>query len=325
MSQVLVLGWDALDLELVEEFGLSGQFGEHEKKIETYCNPIIDEPHTLEVWPSMITGLHADDHGIHAVTENQGVNWDSGALKLASTVANATLPRAWVVELGRRVREFGASVETIDRSYYSENDLETVFDRVGARSIGIPNYETETDRQYGLDPHRNDLWDALDVDRSPETGIRPEVSPETVQAILGDALGKRIGQTVAAIQQGHSLVWTWFGAIDSVGHMNPAVDQPLQERWYRIAADVTQAITAIAPEETTVVTVSDHGLQGGSHTDYATLCSDDPEPLEAIDSVFDVSDWVDDELGEAVGRQRLSFDSEKMGGVNQQLEDLGYV
>jgi len=52
---IIVLGWDGLNLELAERFGVAESFGAHTATIETYVNPATDEPHTKELWPSMIT------------------------------------------------------------------------------------------------------------------------------------------------------------------------------------------------------------------------------------------------------------------------------
>jgi len=70
--QVVILGWDALDAEVVEQYALAEQFG-RPSKIETYVNPTIDAPHTRELWPSMISGQHPDEHGIYAVSDETGI------------------------------------------------------------------------------------------------------------------------------------------------------------------------------------------------------------------------------------------------------------
>ena len=77
---VIVLGWDGLDVELLDRYGLGDAFGQHRTTAETYVNPVIDDPHTRELWPSMITGSHPAEHGAPAATAH-GVARDSPPLR----------------------------------------------------------------------------------------------------------------------------------------------------------------------------------------------------------------------------------------------------
>ena len=51
-GMTVVLGWDALDHELVGEYHLEDSFGPAHTDLETFNNPYLGEPHTDEVWPS---------------------------------------------------------------------------------------------------------------------------------------------------------------------------------------------------------------------------------------------------------------------------------
>lgn len=323
-DQLIVLGWDALDSELVTEFGLGGRFGDHMTTIETFNNPVIGKPHTMEVWPSMVTGEPRSEHGIWAVDESDGVEWSNPLLSTAAPVARSLLPQSAVTWLGARLRERGAALDALEPDYYADEGVETVFDRVDGQAISIPNYYTDHDQRHALDSNRDRVWAELSVDRSPENAVRPTVDAATVYDVLGRELGQRLGQTLQAIQRGEPLVWTWFGALDTVGHMNPAVDAPLQRDWYQTAAAVTETIVEFAPADATVLSVSDHGLQDGKHTEYATLCSDSAAPVREIASVLDVAPWLIDEA--PTGRRGpASSDATDVSEVQEQLADLGYV
>lgn len=321
MSQIIVLGWDALDIELIHKYGLQGRFGSHERRIDTYVNPAIDEPHTKELWPSMITGLHPDEHGIHAAIEGDGVAWDSTALRVGASLANGVVPDDLKTWIGRKLRENGIGLETTEDEYYTKNGLQTVF-ADGGQAISIPNYQTEQDRAHGFDASRDSLWKALQVDKSLENGMRPTVDRETLHRLLTTEVGSRVGPTIQAINSGESLVWTWFGLIDTVGHMQPALGESLVEQYYRLAANITETIHEIAPEAT-VVSVSDHGLQNGTHEHYATLCCDESAPPE-VSHVFDLCDWIQQERATS-NVERNSVDAEGVKDVQEQLEHLGYV
>jgi len=321
-EQIVVLGWDALDLELAERYGVADSFGVHQTKIQTYVNEHIGEPHTLELWPSMILGQPPAEHGIRAATPRGGVDWNNPLLDTASSLANGIVPQPVLTEIGARLRELGAGVGQKAAGEYREECRDVVFDG-GDRPISIPNYETDWDRRYGLDAARNDLWAALEVDRSVSEGIEPQVDLDEVQSILGRAYGRRVGLTLSALQAGRPLVWTWFGLIDSVGHMDPAVEYPLESEAYRVAAAISNLIREAAPPETAVVSISDHGLQDGEHTHYATLAADDPGIVERVTAVDELAAWIRDVNpgGRAAGGEATQSHDE----MTDQLEALGYV
>lgn len=321
MSQIIVLGWDALDIELIEEYGLQSSFGTHQREIETYVNPVIDHPHTRELWPSMITGLHPDEHGVHAVSDDDGVDWDNPVIDTASNLANGVVPQPVLDYIGERLRERGAGLDQKRVGYYEE--LPTVFAE-SDQAISVPNYRTQFDQTNGLDATRDNVWEEILVNRDGKDGFNPAVSTDQVYNVLGREIGERVGATLSAIQQSHGLVWTWFGCLDTVGHMAPAMDCSLEEDWYRVAANVTEAIRACAPDDAIVVSVSDHGLQEGEHTDYATLCSDSQDAVDSIESIFDIKPWLDAQDPSAQ-RSASAVSDDGMGEVRTQLEELGYI
>jgi len=321
---IIVLGWDGLNLELAERFGVAESFGAHTATIETYVNPATDEPHTKELWPSMITGLHPDEHGISVTVDGESrPDWESGALTAAARVADWTLPDSIQAWAGRRLQRQGAAQACRRPRYYRDRDVTTVFDAVGGRAVSIPNYQTERDRHLGLDANRDAVWAALDVDRG-GTEFVPRVALGTVHDILGRELGHRVGQTVYHIGDGQPLVWCWFGLLDTVGHIAPAVDAGLERQYYEIAAAQTRAVRALAPDDATVVAVSDHGIQKGEHTQHATIASDDRPPVAAIDHVFELADWIRRQSPTGDGGA-AAVDAQELQTVNERLESLGYV
>lgn len=322
MSGVVVLGWDGLDIQHMERFGLCDRFGTHQTTIDTYVNPHIGAPHTKELWPSMITGLHPDDHGVHAAREN-GVNWDSRVLRQGSAIAENTIPDGVQNWLGRRLRDAGAALDSKTAAYYDEHGISTVFDGAGGRAISIPNFVTELDRQHGFASGREELWQQLNVVRV-DGHKDPQVDRGRVYDLLGREVGRRQGATIGALAAGRGLVWTWFGLLDTVGHLQPALGEELVRDWYHVAASVTDTVRGGVDDETTVVCVSDHGIDMSEHTEYATIASDDPDPVERIDHVFDVAEWVRGVEPEGASGHE-AVDAGAVEDVRDDLAALGYI
>lgn len=324
MKRIVVLGWDALDIELANKYGLHGEFGSYRKRIETFSNPIVNEPHTRELWPSMITGQYPDEHGIHAVTEGDGIDWNNPLLNVASTYGSKIIPQSVRTAIGQRLRQRGAGLDQKQVAYYDGNNVPTLFHNDWARAISIPNYETAADRRYELDATRNGVWGELLVDRDGAEGYDPKIPAEQQYSILYREVGKRLGHTTAAINAGNGLVWTWFGFLDTVGHIQPMVETPLERDAYTHAANVTKQVRQNTSDETCVIAVSDHGLQDGDHTKYATLYSNCQSAVALIDSVVDIYDWV---MGQELANTtpNTTDRTNSMDGVKDQLSDLGYI
>lgn len=284
----VVLGWDALDYELLHDFGLSHKFGAHVQPIETFANPVIDEPHTREVWPSIITGVDPDVHGIHAVTEGDGVQWDNPLLDCLSTTATRYVPQSVRTAIGKRLRERGAAIQQQGPEHYDDVGVSTVFDERRSLPLSVPNYQTEFDRRVGLTSDRDAIWEQCIGSKDGATGYAPSESMDVVEHVLFREAGERAGHVRAALSRDYDLVFCWFGLIDTAGHIEPAADDPLVERAYRYAADVTTSVRdALGPDDRLLV-VSDHGLQAGEHTMAAAVAGDDDRLVSRIDSVFDV-------------------------------------
>jgi len=323
MNQIIVLGWDALDAQLITEYGLDGRFACHVTEIETWVDPETDEPHTKELWPSLITGLHPDDHGIR-IQPTEGVEWQSSYLNRLSDAAQGIIPKPLLNAIGKRLRDRGHRLDQKRPRYYDEHAVETVFDS-GDRAISIPNYETSHDRRYGLDATRDNVWAAILQDRDGSMGFAPDISVPGIYDVLGTELGKRWGHTLNAINQGHGLVWTWFGLLDTVGHIAPAVDGPIQEDWYQVAANVTETVRGHAPDDATVISISDHGLIDGEHTHYATIASNNRDVIQHTESVFNVAPWINaNKPARTEQTAQMGTDAE-MRDVQKQLKGLGYI
>lgn len=331
----VVLGWDALDAQLVGEFGLTDAFGTHGGRIETFANDVIDEPHTREVWPSIITGVPPSEHGIYAVTEDEGVKWSNPAIRLAARAAQYTVPEEVKTVLGRWLRSQGAGVEKYRAEYYDDRGLETVFDGRRALPIAVPNYRTDRDDAHGFLFDRGAYLGRW-LDRAPE-GWRPTdwESQAAVEREMYSEAATKLGLIRHACQQEYDLIFAWFGFVDTFGHVEPVAAEPVQRRAYEQAAQWTEEVRESLTPEDTLLCVSDHGLREGSHTMDAYCGANDPMLVDGFDSVFDVGPAID---AITPAREptisppiRATAQWERTGSdgaaetVRTRLEELGYV
>lgn len=334
----VVLGWDALDAKLLEKWGLWDSFGDHHSRIGTYANPVIGEPHTREVWPTIISGISPDEHGIHAVTEQNGVQWSSPALKVSARIAQHAVPDGLQTWAGRQIRSHGAGVEKYDVDYYHDQGISTLFDGRRSLPIGIPNYRTELDEEHGFLQDRGaemGEWITRDADGWRVQDAESQVGVEQMGA---REAGAKLGLIHTALQRDYDIIFAWFGEVDTAGHVEPCAAEPYQRRAYGRAARWTEGVRNALGEDDRLVCVSDHGLRDGHHTMEPVITSNDPDVVEATDSVYDVRETLDSVTQSRGGEHPISHApiraqdrhdrasaAADAGEVQDRLENLGYV
>lgn len=338
-GQTVVLGWDGLDFDLAESFGLTAAFGEYAREIRTFDNDALGKPHTYEVWPSIVTGVPPADHGIYAKTAEGGVDWADPKLALAARLATGVVPERVRAAVGRVLRERGASLDFETVEYYREQGIETVFDGRRSLPLAVPNCRTDADDELDLVFDRGaQLGEYLNVEDAGGGGTAhsPKVPlPRLEQRLVGEAT-KKLGVVRAAVQRDYDLVFVWLGFLDTVGHLAPTVEEPgWQARHYELAARLTREIRSALTADDHLVCVSDHGLQAGRHTHSAFFGSDDADLTAAVESVLDVKPALDaatprsDATGDPAVRQPYRCDARvthrDADEVRSQLEDLGYL
>ena len=331
----VVLGWDGLDYELLQEYGLASAFGAYHDELETFANPLIGEPHTRELWPSMITGEMPETHGIKAATEDEGVQWSNPTIRTAARVAQYTIPDSVRTVLGRKLRSRGAEVEKYGAEYYADRDLETVFDDRQSLPIAIPNYRTDLDDRFEFMFDRGaELSRFLDRDAEGWRPADPDQQAAVEQEMAAEE-GRKLALIENALDRNYDLIFAWFGWVDTAGHVDPVVENPYQRRAYEQAAEWTQQIRAQLCDDDRLICVSDHGLQNGSHTHHATIASDTSVAVDAADHVTDLYEAIDiltPRSGDTSAPQLTTDtgdDQEMTAGaaddVHDRLTNLGYI
>ena len=324
----VVLGWDGLDPELVDQWRMD--FGEAAKSIETIVNPAIGGPHTLEVWPAIITGHTPKTLGIQVNrSESGGVTWEHDFLNLAGSAADLVVPERIRTRLGHWLRNRGVEVQTFDAAYYAEHGFQTIFDDRRARAITVPNYN---------DPGGKDQeWAAVLTERTDESDqFDTAVGQPALDELFYRNFFERLGMVQAALHREYDLVFVRFGLLDAIGHIAPAVEEPgWQRRHYALAERVTDWVREQLVSGDTCVCLSDHGLQNGSHTDEACIAGPS-DLIRPVDSVLDIKGLVDehaptsDPVSPVPLRDVVRFDAEvapraSPQSVEEELRALGYI
>jgi hypothetical protein len=324
---LVVLGVDALDPDLVEESEHPNLVLDSFDAIETISSA-AGEPSTHELWPTIITGLRPEDHGL--TLEDDGVAWGNPLLSFGSRLADYVLPDSLQTAIGAwLLTNTDADAFRTPASYYAENGIETVFDGRAAKPIGVPNYVVDPDSEDREHSLRKDMGDLFE--RDPEaTGGHRSADPAAFYEQCLEMAMVRIALTRRALRsREYELVFGYTSGLDLVGHVayqSPGMGAAAYDELDEFVGELREDL---GPEDELVL-VSDHGLQEGVHTHEAMVAATDPAFVERVDSVLDVRAAIDAELD---GRDHVPTPREfetgddAAGGeaVREQLEDLGYM
>lgn len=323
---LVVFGIDALDPDLVDRAAHPNLALNKSKAIETIMSA-TGEPSTHELWPTIITGLRPNEHGL--MLEADGVAWGNPILNSGSRLADYLLPD-WLQT------RFGAWLLTntdldafrTPASYYADNDLETVFDGRQAKAIGVPNYVVETDREDREHALRGSMGELFRRDPDATGGHRSADPTAFYNSCLEMAM-VRVARVRAALRaRKYELVFGYTSAMDLVGHI--AYQSPgMQDAIYESLNEFIRELRADLESDDDLLLVSDHGLQEGVHTDEAMVSTTDPALITEVTDVTDLKPAIEHRLETVDHRpkaQDFDIDAATDGeSVREQLENLGYM
>lgn len=322
---VVVFGIDALDLDLVDTEEHPNLTLEAHGAIET-INSNAGEPSTHELWPTIITGLRPEDHGL--VLDN-GVAWENPLLRFASIAGNYVLPNRIQTRLGAwLLNNTAEDAFRAPSSYYKENDLTTVFDGRVAKAIGIPNYVVDPDtedREHQLRRNMGELFE-----RDPDAvGGHESADPVTFYEQCMEMVMIRTARVRRALRsRQYELVFGYTSGLDLIGHVTHDRKDLHRGAYDELNDFVGELRDDLAPTDQLVL-VSDHGLQDGLHTEEAMIASTDPDVLDSVCSVTDVraaiQSMLDTRDHSPSHRWEQSDEGIASREVQEQLEDLGYM
>lgn len=295
-TTLCVLGIDAADYALLEKWDCENLLLNNHQKLETFSHS-IEEPATLEVWPTIATGVSPDVHGVYLHAEER-----SGMAKSAAIRVNQLLP------------EF---IQTFLRTIY--------------RRVQNPQ-PPQTDYPHAFQPGSVANWPGVTPCSDWETegewfkaANNGEMGGrEFEKRHLGNA-GRGIGWLAGQKTADVPVSGVHIHLLDHLGHLY--ADKPDQLRGAYNAVDGLVGWLREAVDR--LLIISDHGMQTtvtnddspGVHSWRAAISSTESGPLPK--SVFEVREWIDRHTDDATG---LPKDSQAdVAAPQEHLEDLGYL
>lgn len=321
---LVVLGIDALDPDLVDESEHPHLTLAAHRAIKTITSS-NGEPSTHELWPTIITGLPPEDHGLQL---DDGLEWEHPFLNVGSLIAGYILPDSVRTRIGAwLLNKTAQDTFRVSAEYYEKNGLSTIFDNRDAIAIGVPNYVTEPDSEDREHQLRRRLGDLFERDPDNRTGHRSS-NPATFYELCMEMTMVRIARVRRALRgRRYELVFGYTSGLDLIGHVS--YDRAhLQGQAYRELNEFVGELVSDLDADDEIVLVSDHGLQDGLHTDQAMIAATKPAIVEAVSSVLDVRNALENEANQNNHTPTHRREEREMGDgseVREQLEDLGYM
>jgi len=322
---VVVVGIDALDPEIVDPSVHPNLALDAHAAIDTLVSS-TGEPSTHELWPTIISGLRPDEHGLML---DDGVAWENPLFAYGSRIADFVLSAPLQTKLGAWLLDnTSEDAFRVPATYYSRNGIETIFDGHSAEAIGIPNYVTapdDEDREHQL---RRDMGELFERDADARGGHRSEDPVEFYELCMEMAMVRLALIRRAYRSREFELVFGYTSGLDLIGHVSYDIPA-LHDRAYDELDDFVCEIRSDLGPADELVLVSDHGLQEGVHTEQALIASTSEEIVSDVGSVRDVRAALEREL-DATDHQPTKPEYERDRGrdveaVAAQLEDLGYM
>jgi len=299
---VIVLAIDALDAGLVEYFDIDSLRLTTRGQMETFAH-MQDEPYTPEVWATIATGEHPEQHGI---TDEGLSRWDSRLVNFASKFTGG-LPLGMRIKLGSIARDKTGAEYAV-----GDTDSRTFFDddgRVVHNWPGVANGEELAK-----------VWHIM-FDEPDHTDAGFE------RKMYGIAAGK-FAWAQEMLRHNVTVAGVHTHLLDALGHAY-ADDEEKFRTAYQWVGDWVAQITDNLNEDDDLVILSDHGMvttfyssEGDRGRDpaihswraYAASTYD-----SVPESVFDVKEWIEPRIREFVD------ESETLELPEDQLRQLGYI
>lgn len=322
---VIVLGIDALDPELVDSTSHPNLALDAYRGIETIASE-SGTPSTHELWPTIITGLPPSEHGL--TLADDGVAWGSPVLNVGSKLADYLFPEVVQTKIGAwLLTNTDADAFQTPATYYNDHDIDTLFDETESVAIGIPNYVVDPNSEDREQLLRQSLGELFKRD-SDATGGHLSADPhELYERCLEMSMIRiaRVRRELRGRQCG--LVFGYTSGLDLIGHVSYNFPE-LQREAYDELNDFVGELRGDLNDTDELILVSDHGLQGGLHTNEAIISTTDSDILKNVESVLDIRGAVEKLLAtnehqpKQPASQGRGFKSKV---VREQLEDLGYI
>lgn len=294
-ENIVVIALDAADYALAREWGCENMLLETHRGIKTFRYG-TETPSTLEVWPTVATGLHPEDHGI--INKNETAqSWENPVLQMGSKVTQY-LPTTVRSALGKPFHRAG------QKKQFQQTDAPHIFE--DGHVFSWPGITPA--------PNLSKAWNLMF--RTDEETPRAEFEGELFK-LFGSELGwvTRMEKTNVPIVGVHSHI------LDIAGHAYMNHNERLRSVYERVDDMLGWVRSDVGP----LVILSDHGMEvswidesTGKHSKRALFGTTLDGPLP--ESVFDVKDWLEKQKpNETKSKENANFDT-----TDEQLEALGY-
>lgn len=298
-STIAVLGIDAADYELCKEWDCSNLLLDTHCHIDSFSHS-IDVPATLEVWPSIATGLRPREHGVTlSPTDRNSENF----LYRLGVHAHQLLPSSLQNQIQQLKEQWIGST-------YPQTSSPTIFSRKGGSVYNWPGVTPCHDWK------REGEWFRAVVEG--------EISEqEFYKRHLGN-VGKGVGWLASQDQANIPIAGVHVHMLDHMGHLY--AERP--DKLRRAYEDVDALVGWLQEAVDTLIVISDHGMQSSQLDDsdpgvhswrsfVAATGTYDALP----ESVLDVNDWILELVSDEINNQTTTT----ADAPTEHLQDLGYL
>jgi len=292
---IAVLGIDAADIELLRRWDCGNLLLSNYGGIETFSYG-REYPVTMEIWPSIATGLHPRHHG---VSIDPAENRDSNVMKALIKI-NQLLPDP----IAKRIVEIKSEISESPRP---QTEAPHVFE-----DGKVSNWPGVT---KCWDYNRAAVWF-----RELEKG---EISEkEFYQLSLGNA-GRGIGWLASQSLSDVPISGCHIHILDYMGHIYSERPDRLKRAYLQVDEMVGEIMSLVDE----LVIISDHGMQTteiddhdpGIHSERAFVSSTIEDQLP--ETMFDVKSWLEK-------HKRTTSSEDAISAIDtptEHLKDLGYI
>lgn len=298
-STVAILGIDAADYQLCNEWNCSNLLLDSHCSIQSLSHS-INVPATLEVWPSIATGLRPPEHGI---TINPADRDSESLLYRLGVRVNQSLPDL----LQDRIHRFK---EQQMGSTYPQTSSPTIFSQKGGSVYNWPGVTPCHDWK-----HEGEWF--KDV-------VKGEMSEqEFYKRHLGD-VGKGIGWLAAQDQMNIPVAGVHVHMLDHMGHLYAKRPDELRQAY----EDVDTLVGWLREVVDRLVVISDHGMQSSALDDsdpgvhsWRSFMAVTGEYDALPESILDVNGWILELVSEEINDPTTTTADAPI----EHLQDLGYL
>lgn len=248
ISRVCILGYDGLELTLVEELGLQSLMQREHGRVRVPIAGGIDDPSTPIVWTSLITGQPPSVHGV-----DMPQFWDSSLDGLRSFLRrHRTLYGiAKRLRLGYRVR----GSMGVEPKFPSRKNIrcDTIFDIVQPSiAISVPVYNEDIYSQYPVGEVFKAIQDP-EFRRGYEKRVRHIFKQE-------------VDELFKALEEEWRVLMIHLHITDLLGHIYWGTEK--LALLYEEMDLMTERVRRRLRPEDLVLVISDHGMGRYGHTRY---------------------------------------------------------